>query len=255
MARNVGRSYPLSPFRKLVVDMMWVSAKVPSVIIERPMNLGSLAAARQRCAAKPSWSVLISKAFALVARRYPELRRAYMTFPRPRLYEHPSSIVALNIERQLPGEPVVLQCLIRRPDNRSLTELESIIRYHQETPLEQLRWYRRAVTMSKLPGPIRHFVWWGSLNIFGRQRSHNFGTFGLTTVAAQGAGILQTIPLLTSTLHYGLFDADSNLEMRLSWDHRVMDGAIVARILVDLERTLQTEILAELEGMQPCLAA
>ena len=255
MARNVGRSYPVSPFRRLVVDMMWASTKVPAVTIERRMNLGALASARQRCPTRPGWAVIIAKAFALVARRYPQLRQAYMTFPWPRFYEHPSSTVALNIEREIDGEPVVLQCLIRRPDQRTLAEMDRIVRHDQETPLQELRWYQRARVMSRLPLPIRRFVWWGSLNVFGRQRTHNFGTFGLTSVASQGAGVLHIIPLLTSTLHYGLFDAEGNLDLRLTWDHRVMDGAIVARILVELERTLLGEILNELHGMCGAMAA
>jgi hypothetical protein len=255
MARNVGRSYPVSPFRRLVVDLMWASAKVPSVTIERKMNLGALASARRCCPVRPGWGIIIAKAFSLLGRRYPELRRSYMTFPWPRLYEHPSSTAALNIERTIDGEAVVLQCLIRRPDNRSLLDLERIVRWNRETPLEQLRWYQRALIMSRLPWPLRRFVWWGSLNIFGRQRTHNYGTFGLTSVAAQGAGVLKIIPLLTSTLHYTLFDAAWNLEMRLSFDHRVLDGALAARILVDLEHTLHGEILTELHGMCGAMAA
>ena len=92
-------------------------------------------------------------------------------------------------------------------------------------------------------------------NVFGRRRCHNFGTFGLSSVAAQGAGLLQLIPLPTSMLHYGLFTEASDLDVRLTWDHRVMDGAVAARILVELERTLQGQILAELTRMRSACAA
>jgi hypothetical protein len=56
-------------------------------------------------------------------------------------------------------------------------------------------------------------------------------------------------------LHYGLFNEAGELEMRLTWDHRVMDGALASRILVELERTLQGEILSELTGMRSAVAA
>jgi hypothetical protein len=246
--KTVGRTIPLSPFRRLVMDLMLFSRLVPAVTVERRVNLRALAAARRRCVPRPAWTVLFAKAFGLVARSHPELRRSYMGFPWGRLYEHPSSTAAINIARQLPGEGIVLQCLVRRPENRSLAELDEIVRSYQEVPVEQLRWYHRVMTTSHLPWPIRLFVWWATLNVFGRLRCHNFGTFGLSSVAAEGAGILHLVPLLTS-LHYGLFDAADNLDLRLTWDHRVMDGASAARLLVALEETLHGEILAELTGM------
>ena len=255
MAKAAGRSYPLSPFRRLVTDVMNCRRQVPTATVERRLDLAALVAARQDCTPRPSWAAVFAKAFALVARSHPELRRSYLPFPRPRLYEHPSSTAAINVERQLADEAVVTQCLIRRPDNRSLTELDGIVRSFQDEPLDRLRWYRRAVAMSRVPWPIRPLLWWGALNVCGRRRCHNFGTFGLSSVAAQGAGLLQLIPLPTSTVHYGLFTEAGDLDVRLTWDHRVMDGAVAARILVELERTLQGKILAELTRMRRACAA
>jgi hypothetical protein len=88
--------------------------------------------------------------------------------------------------------------------------------------------------------------WWAALNVLGRRRCHNFGTFGISSIGSQGAGLLQILPILTSTLHYGLFDAQGRLDVRLTWDHRVMDGATVARVLVDLESVLTGEVAREL---------
>jgi hypothetical protein len=207
------------------------------------------------CVHRPGWTILFAKAFALVAQLYPELRRAYMTLPWPRLYEHPYSMVSLNIERQLPDEPIVLQCLIKRPENRSLAEIDAIVRENQTTPLDQLRWYRRSRTMGSLPFPIRRFVWWASLKVFGKVRSHNYGTFSVTSIAPLGAGIVQVVPVLTSSLFYGLFDRDGSLDVRLAFDHRVLDGATAARCLVELERTLHGRILAELHTLRRAVAA
>ena len=79
-------------------------------------------------------------------------------------------------------------------------------------------------------------------------RCHNFCTFGISSTAAQGAGLLYLKPILTATLHYGLFDADGSLDMRLSWDHRVFDGGMAARVLVDLEDVMNRVIAAELRA-------
>src|SRR5579884_3655305 len=166
MAKEFGRSLRLSPYRRLVTELMHFSRQVPAVTIERRMSLADLATARQLCMPRPSWAVLFAKAFALVGRTHPELRRAYMRFPWHRLYEHPTSTVALNVERQVAGEALVVQCLIRRPDCRSLVELDEIVRHYQAEPVEQLRSYQRSIAMSKVPWPIRSLVWWGALNVF-----------------------------------------------------------------------------------------
>lgn len=250
-----GKSYRLSPFRRLVVDLMHYSQHVPAVTIDRRMNLSALASARLDCPIRPGWTILFAKAFAMVAQTYPELRRVYMPLPWPRLYEHPYSTVSLNIERLLPDEPIVLQCLIKRPETRALVDIDAVVRKNQATPLEELRWYRRARTMGSLPFPIRRLVWWTTLKVLGKVRSHNFGTFSVSSIAPLGAGILQVVPVLTSSLHYGLFDPDGSLDVRLTFDHRVLDGATAARSLVELERTLLGRILSELHGMRRAAAA
>src|ERR1043166_2413439 len=187
MAKSAGRSLPISPFRRIVTDLMSFSQQVPSVTADRRMDLRPLIAARNASPAKPGWCVLFSKAFALLGRDYPELRRTYIKFPWPRLYEHPHSIVALNVERRHADETVVLYCLISRPETRSIAAMAEIVRHHKEAPIESLRSYQRSSAVAKIPWPVRPWFWWWSLNLFGRRRSHNFGTFSISSVAAQGA--------------------------------------------------------------------
>jgi hypothetical protein len=254
MGKAVGRYLPVSPFRRIVTDLMHFSRQVPSVTADRRMDLAPLAAARQACTPRPGWCVLFTKAFGMLGRDYPELRRSYLKFPWPRLYEHPHTVATLNVERRLPGEDIVLYCLIRSPENRSVAAIDALVRHHKEAPVQTLRSYQRSVALSRIPWPMRHWFWWGSLNVFGRRRCHNFGTFGISSVAAQGAGLLHLIPVLTSTLHYGLFDAAHCLDVRLSWDHRVMDGGTVGRVLSDLEAVLNREIVQELAGTRRAAA-
>ncbi len=247
--KSAGRNLRLSPFRRLVTDLMYFSAKVPSVIVDRRMNLSRLVLARQACLPRPSWCALFTKAFAIVAQRPPEFRRSYMTIPWPHLYEHPRNIATLNVARQDAGENVVIYVHVRSPENRSLAELDALVHYHKEEPLENIASFQRAVRLGRLPFPLRRLVWWLGLNLIGRRRSHNFGTFGLTSTGAIGAGLMKLVPLLTSTIHYGMFDPQGNLEMRLSFDHRVLDGATAAQGLVDMESVLLHEILDEVRGL------
>jgi hypothetical protein len=216
------------------------------------MDLSPLMSARAACPDRPSWTVLVSKAFGILGREHPALRRSYLKCPWARFYEHPHNIAALNVERRLPDEDIVIFCLIRAPENRSLAEIETRLRHHRDTPVEQLRCYQRSSGMGHIPWPFRKPIWWTAVNMFGRRRCHNFGTFSVSSIASQGAGLLTVVPLLTSAVHYGMFEG-SVLPMRLTWDHRVMDGAAVARMLVDLEQILNREMVKELTGGAPAL--
>jgi hypothetical protein len=60
---------------------------------------------------------------------------------------------------------------------------------------------------------------------------------------------------VNATLHYGLFDDRGHLPVRITFDHRVLDGAFVARGLVELEEVLQTTILEELLNARALKAA
>ena len=247
MSKPKGKSLRISPYRRSVAELMHFSQQVPAVTAERRMDLGPLMAARAASPLRPSWTVLFGKAFAMLGREHPVLRQSFMKFPWPRLYEHPYSIAAINIERRLSTEDIVIFCLIRRCENRTLEEMEAMVRHHRETPVEQLRCYQRSEGMGKIPWPSRRHAWWMAVNMFGRRRCHNFGTFSVSSIASQGAGLLTVVPLLTAAVHYSLFEG-SILPMRLTFDHRVMDGATVARILVDFEQMLNRELVTELTG-------
>ena len=248
MSPPTGKYYSVSYFRRLVTDLMQFAATVPSVTIERRMDLSRLVEARQACTPSPTWSAIFIKAYALVAVRTPALRTSYLKFPWPTFYEHSINIATLNVDRQVADERVVLQVHIPSPETRTLHDLDALIHDYQQQPVENIPAYRTAARMSHVPWPIRQWLWWGALNVFGPTRCHHFGTFSITSLGSQGAGILHLVTLLTSTLHYGMLDPTGGLEMRLSFDHRVLDGATAARALEDLETVLLGEILHECTG-------
>jgi hypothetical protein len=246
-----GKTISITPFRALVIDFLEFSRSVPAVTIDRTMNLAPLVDARLRCPSRPTWTAIFTKAYAIIAARQPLLRRSYMRLPWPRFYEHPKNIAAVNISRRVGDEDIVMQALVRSPENRPLMELDTMVRHCAKAPVQEFACYRRATKVSYLPGPIRRWLMWLTLNLFGRRRCHNFGTFGITSVGERGAGVLQTIPLLTSMIHYGLFDEKGCIHVRLNFDHRVLDGVPGADAMVDLEKVLLGEILAEVKSLAP----
>jgi hypothetical protein len=50
-----GRSIPISPGRRLIIDFLRLSRDIPIVSAQRRMQLDRLVSARVRCAARPMW--------------------------------------------------------------------------------------------------------------------------------------------------------------------------------------------------------
>src|SRR5947209_9719278 len=99
-----GRRLPLSPSRRLVGDVLHFARRVPSVVVQRRMHLSELVAARAATTPPVSWSAIFLKAYAAVAVERPELRRCYLPWPRPHLYEHPFSVASFAVERRVGDE-------------------------------------------------------------------------------------------------------------------------------------------------------
>ena len=229
---------------------MRFSRTIPRITVQRRMNLDPVVQARKGLDPRPSWTAIFLKSYALLSQETPELRRAYVKLPWPHLYEYPSSIASLAYEREHGGERVVLLDLINRPESRSLDQLSRKIRASQSRPIMQVKEFRRALRMARAPGPVRRFLLWLGLTI-GRQRPNYFGTFQLSVYSGLGAESFNPLTPLTTLLNYGRIDEHGSVDVRVHYDHRVMDGANVARALERLEVIMNTEVVDELRNRPP----
>lgn len=255
MSQPAGVSIPLSLPRSLICDYLHFARQVPSVPVQRRMRLGELVAARAAVNSPPSWCALFTKAYGFVAASTPPLRRAYMAFPRPHLYEHPINVASIAVERKFGDEDAVFFAHLRQPERLSLAEIDIRLRSFKEQPLENIGAYRRIVLMNRFPWPLRRLLWWMGLNVWGKKRAAFMGTFGITVYAGLGAASLHPLSLLTTTLNYGVLDADGSMDVRITYDHRVLDGCTIARALAELERVLTQEIQTEVRSLSPANAA
>lgn len=254
MPRSRGRSLKLSLGRSLVCDLLHFARKVPTVPVQRQMQLAEVRDARDSCRPRPSWCALFLKAYGIVASRTPEFRRAYLSFPWSRLYEHPLNVASVAVERELADEAAVLCAKINRPEQKSLLQLDAQLRHFKNAPVEELGHFRHQLRLTRWPRPVRRFLWWLTLDALGAVRAQKAGTFAVSVYAGLGAASLHPLTPLTTTLNYGVLQPDGSMEVRIIYDHRVMDGAIVARALAELERVLREEILSELQQAKPLAA-
>jgi len=241
-----GRTIALSLPRKWIADLLHFAHKIPTIPVERVMCLATVRAAKT--SARVSWPAIFLKAFGLTARQYPELRRAWVSYPWPRLYEHPYSIASVAVERDYHGEPAVFFGQLRKVEDYSLKGIDGLLRGLKYDPIESIGLYRRAIGFTRLPRVVRRFAWWVSLEWSGAKHASRMGTFGLSVYASLGAASLHPLSPLSYVLNYGVMDDSGRIEVRLIYDHRVADGAVIARALAAMEGILNGAILDELRS-------
>jgi hypothetical protein len=243
-----GRAIRLSVPRRIINDVMRYARTIAGVPVERMSDLSALIAARNACSPRPPWVGILAKAYGLAAQEFPELRRVYLKWPWPHLYEFPTSVAVISIDRVYEGESCVLWRLVKDPASRSIGEIAQIIHDSTKLPFAEVKDFTRAVTFAKLPGFLRRPLWWLGFNI-GRQRANYFGTFVVSTVSHLGTDAIHPLSLTPNFLTYGMIEPDGRVPLRIIFDHRVFDGVVVARVLARLEALLNGPILDELRAM------
>jgi hypothetical protein len=243
-----GRTISLSLERRLVADLMRFAMDVPTCTEAQSMNLAAVAAARAQYATRPRWITIFIKAYALVAREIPELRRVYLPYPEPHFYEYPASVALIFVRREFRGEKFHIGFTIKDPASLPLIEIDNRITAAAELPPEQIKEYRQMVTFGRLPSPLRRMMAWLGYNI-GRQRPKYFGTFAVTT-PPEGR-IAGWLSAWTSRVSYGRLASDGTVAVNVSVDHRVVDGPTGAYVLTRLEQVLGGAIVEELRAGKP----
>ena len=241
----------ISLHRRVVIDLMRASIRVPFVSLRRTLDIAQLIEAYTSAASPPGWAAIFVKAFALVAKDEPVLRTLYVKWPWPGLYELPRSVAMVAIARVEDGEDCVLPQKIAVADTLPLSDIEASIRHAKEAPVDQVPAFRKALMATRLPLPLRRLAWMIGLN-FGRQRANSFGSFGVTSVAAYGGGELHALSPGPFIVSYDVVAPDQTIDVVIRWDHRITDAALIAKALTRLEQVLNTEIASELRaGRQP----
>lgn len=250
-----GARVPLSAARKMVVEWLHHAKKVPSLPLKRSMNVSALLEARAASGSRHSWVALFLKAYAIVARDRPELRRCYVPYPWPHLYEHPHSECAVLVERDWDGEKAVLAAKIRGPEQQPLDFIDQTMKRFATAAAHEISDLRQLTLLGRLPGFARRWAFWNTLNLSGFTKSKRFGTFMVSSLGNFGVEQMHPLTPLTTYLSFGPIAANGDVTALIVYDHRVLDGRTVGAALVDLETALNGPVLAEVEATTARVAA
>ena len=238
------RRLPVS--RRLVTDLLYFSKRIPHQALTRYCNLTRLCEVKKSVPARVGWAALFLKAYGRLAERHPTLRQSFMPWPFDHIYQHPVNFARLPVSREYNGELCTFFARIPQPENLSLLELQQLILSFKSDQVQEIVNYRRQWKVARLPTLIRRLLWWISLNVSGRIREMRFGTFVITTVSGDGAISIHPPSVVGTTLTYGPVADDGTVRVTLVYDHRLMDGAFVARVLRELEEELNGFLCDEL---------
>jgi hypothetical protein len=249
LAADRPRRLRLPRSRRLVTDVLHYRAKVPTCAHDRLCDFRPVAEARDRCPVRISWPMIFIKAFGLVAARVPVLRQTYQRWPWPHVYQHPTSVAMVATHRDFQGEPWLFWSRFNSPDLKSLVRLQVALDRYLHDPVETT--FPWQYQLSGFPTLIRRFLWSWTLTIGGPNRVRRSGTCFLTTIAGHGAEIQHPPAFLTTNATYGPIDEQGRSRVTLAYDHRLMDGRLVAGVLTGIEEAMNGPIAAELDSISP----
>jgi hypothetical protein len=243
-----GHSQRISLARRAIGDFLHAAKKMPIVGVERRLVIPAVLSARNAAQPRPGWTGIFTKAFAIVVAARPWLRKSYLAYPWERFYLTDKASADVVVETQQDQEDIVFPVRVHDPVATSLADIDRIIMQGRDRPMGISR-FRESMRIARFPRVIRRFLWSLALDVSGRLRTKYLANFGVTSVSRVGSDALFAIGPWTSLLTFGVVNAGGEVVVRLLFDHRVMDGTEPARALVDLERVLNREIVAELHGL------
>src|SRR4029079_168335 len=123
-------------------------------------------------------------------------------YPVPRFVDYPVSAAAIAVERELDGESVGCPLIVTDPASLSLRDLSQRIHQAKTASVDEVAEFARIRRIVALPWPIRPLALRLGY-VIPPARFEYYGTFGVTTVVADGAELLNLVSPLPTVVSYG----------------------------------------------------
>lgn len=207
--------------RKAVYRSMQPSAEVPQFTVYRSINLEAMALARKTSLKGIGWTAIVVRALALSLRKYPVLNG----------YWSDEGVVGnadIGVTVAVDTEHGLMVPVLLNPDQKTLSvvndELNQLVEDARNRKIDLDMLSKATATVSNLGG-------------MGIERFNALITPPQATALSVGA--IQHIPVLNEAGH---FEPELVIQLGLTVDHRVGDGADAARLLQEMSDLLSDPI-------------
>jgi pyruvate/2-oxoglutarate dehydrogenase complex dihydrolipoamide acyltransferase (E2) component len=208
-----------------------------------------LKAARAASGDAISYISYVVKAAADVIATCAEARGSLSDGLRPRIATLDGVIAKILFDKRINGRRCVVSGTVEAPDRASLAVIQSQIEDYKEAEVEKGGPFGALWKLQRLPLALVRFVY-GAVLREPRRRARFQGTFSVTSV---GHGPVRAIlPMIATTIGLGMgriietpVARDGQvaivpiLTLSLTFDHRVLDGALATDLLAAIKQRLE----------------
>jgi pyruvate/2-oxoglutarate dehydrogenase complex dihydrolipoamide acyltransferase (E2) component len=188
-------------------------------------------------------------AAARVIAKYPEANSGFSGRLVPRVAQYNTVSAKFTLDKNIGEQRVVLSALISDANKMSLRGIQNVIKYYKNNEFEEIREFASLKKLHRLPlflGQTLFSLVIGKLT----ERKSILGTFSVTSLGHKPINSFFSVGGTTLTFGIGRIQSrpvvqDQQIKiaplMRLSmtFDHRMIDGAMAADILNDVKEALE----------------
>ncbi|MEV4517223.1 2-oxo acid dehydrogenase subunit E2 [Dactylosporangium sp. NPDC049525] len=231
---------PFPPARRQTYTFLRDARRTAHVYLLAEVDAAALRAARE-AAGRPSYVSYVIKAAAEVLAGYPDARAVLSDGARPRLTVFEDVHAKVLFDRTIDGQRCVLSGTVESAQARTIEQIQAAIDGYKQASVDGAGPFASVRRLQRLPLPIAWLLYRIVLRDPARRNALQ-GTFAVTSVGQEPVQVI--LPMITGTLGFGVGRiADSPvvrdgeivvapvLTLSLTFDHRVLDGAMAAEIL------------------------
>jgi pyruvate/2-oxoglutarate dehydrogenase complex dihydrolipoamide acyltransferase (E2) component len=244
---------PVPPERRHTLHFLAEIRSFAPVFLDTEVDMTAIG--RHRAAARDNdqrYSVvsyiLYAATRALLA--HPEANAAIRGRLRPKLARYQTVNGKLALDRTIGGQRVVLSAVLPDLHRASLAQVQALVEHYRDgDPAEQPE-FAGVRLLHKLPAPIGRALFRLGVRPLHR-RAAAFGTFAVSSLGHRPVDGFYSVGGTTITIGLGQI-ADrpvvrdgqvtvaATMRLSLTFDHRVIDGALAADVLADIKGRLET---------------
>ncbi len=198
----------------------------------------------------PSYVAYVLEGYGHMLAKFPELNSYLRVYPFTKLAVYSGVDISLTVEREWEGRRIVLLAILRDAQNKSAEEIHEFLRARRERPLEELDEFTRYKKLLKVPAFCRWRLFQLCVKPFPGLMRELVGTTAFTSIGKFGSTLTTPLSPRTVTLSLGRVEPRPRVignDVRpalsawvtVTYDHRVSDGAEVARFGDELRRYLE----------------